>query len=310
MDIDSQLILGVIPAIAFFVLIPLAGAFAVRKRWRRFRRAVLRASELPRLDYTIAHGSGSEAGECGDVSFFGRLEGIQGDRGIWLGSKGISVALDLSRVPVFLLPQQPVTEGAPPDATPRVVYWREMNALVEGTRFFVAGTVQREESGTLTLGRPSTKDVPLVIMYDGSDRDVLTRAMWTGRQRNEYWNHLTPISLIVGFLAELLWVVRVFDESRLYALIGIIAAVLPVLPLIPPGILGFYVYRRLWQRGRRIRAHRDVKLLEATDAGEDRLTLRYTVAASLRELIASAAFLLGLAANVYIGALILALLLR
>jgi hypothetical protein len=35
-------------------------------------------------------------------------------------------------------------------------------------------------------------------------------------------------------------------------------ALLPFLPLMPPGILSFFVYRRLWRQGRTIRARRDL----------------------------------------------------
>ena len=214
------------------------------------------------------------------------------------------------------------TAGSLPDATPRVVYWKEMNALVEGSRIFVAGTLSRDDGTLAFRSWEAGQGKPLVIMYDCPDSSVLERAMWTGRQRNEYWNHLTPISLIVGFLAELVWVMWVFEESRLAALVGTIGALIPILPLIPPGVVGFYLYRRLWRRGRRIRAARDVNALRAisptingtatgartggTVTPTSSITDRRTVQATLQELLALATLFTGIIVNGYIAAVILA----
>ncbi|MDA3949569.1 MAG: hypothetical protein PF508_10090, partial [Spirochaeta sp.] len=163
MGIDSQLVLAFLPAVIFFGMIPLVGAFAVRRRWRGFRKKLIRATRMPRLDYAYAHSADAHSrgeNETGNpvdalsdsepVSFYGRLEGIQSETGIWLGSKGISVAIDLHAVPIFLLPQSTGADIAPPDATPRVVYWKEMTPLVEGSRIFVAGTLSRS-GGTLAF---------------------------------------------------------------------------------------------------------------------------------------------------------------
>lgn len=306
----TETLLGLLPALLFFVIVPLGGAFAVRARWRAFRRKLLVAAQLPRIDYALAHDAGDEFPEDRPVAVYGRLEGIQGERGIWLGSNGISVLVDLHRVPIFLLPKTAGAAPSFPDETPRVVYWREMNALVEGSRFFVAGTVARDR-GTLRIrGWDAMGGVPLVIMYDCADTIVFERAMWTGRQRNEYWNHITPVSLIVGFLAEVLWVLRVFDESRLDALIGIVAALVPILPLIPPGVVGFYVYRRMWRRGRRIRAARDMRLLRNGNGRDTAAYRRETRIATAYEAVALGIFVTAIAVNAYLGAIVLAILLR
>jgi hypothetical protein len=311
MTAEYELLIGLTPALLFFGIIPLAGAFAVRWRWRIFRQRILAAYKWPMLDYSSAHRVGSGTDDTGGVRFLGRLEGIQGDTGIWLGAQGLSVMVDLEKVPIFLLPPSASSDASPPDATPRVVMWKELGAMVEGSRFFVAGCPYRNGS-TLTISSWSDgKGRPLVIMYDCPDSIVLDRAIWTGRQRNEYWNHLTPVSLIVGFLAQLLWAMRILDQSRLYALIGTVTSLIPVLPLIPPGVAGFYVYRRLWRRGRRVRASRDMLALRRWQGrqGTSAMT-RYTAYAAVFEIFAVAALLTGMIVNGYIAAVVLALILR
>ena len=114
MGVDSQLILAFLPAALFFGLIPVIGAVAVRRRWRVFRKKLVRAARMARLDYAYAHSrEENRRGNPADtlpqsepVSFYGRLEGIQSTTGVWLGSKGISVAIDLYAVPIFLLPPE------------------------------------------------------------------------------------------------------------------------------------------------------------------------------------------------------------
>ncbi len=307
----SELLIGFSPALVFFVIIPLGGAFAVRRRWRVFRQRILDVHTWPVLDYPSAHRVNTETTGNERVRFFGRLEGIQGETGIWLGAQGLSVMIDLDKVPIFLLPQSAWPETGPPDVTPGIVMWKELGAMVEGSRFFVAGHPRRTGS-TLTISSWSNnKGRPLVIMYDCPDSIVLDRAMWTGRQRNEYWNHLTPVSLIVGFLAQLLWAMRIWEQSRLYALVGTVLSLVPVLPLIPPGVVGFYFYRKLWRRGRRIRASRDMLVLRRCRGRAEIPTLsRYTAYAAVFEAVAVAAILAGMVVNGYIAAIVLALILR
>lgn len=311
MGINNEILIGLLPAVIFFIVVPLGGAFAVRHRWRTFRRKVGAAQSFTILDYQSAHHIEDEGNGATPAVFFGRLEGIQGQSGIWLGSHGVSVMLNLEEIPIFLLPQSPAMDTSPPDATPRIVMWKEMTALVEGSRFFVAG-IPRRIGGTLTFSSwAGDKEPPLVIMYDCPDNIVLHRAMWTGRQRNEYWNHITPVSLIVGFLGELLWVMQVFGENRLYALLGVLAAIIPILPLIPPGVLGYYGYRRLWRKGRRIRAGRDMLLLrKQQETGQQAAWKRHTVQATVHELAALFMLTGGIAVNGFIAAVVLAVLLR
>ncbi len=311
MGFNNDILIGLLPAFVFFIIIPLGGAFAVRHRWRTFRRKVGEAQSFTVLDYQSAHHIHDDGETTSPALFFGRLEGIQGQSGIWLGSHGVSVMLNLEEIPIFLLPQSPSADASPPDATPRIVMWKEMTALVEGSRFFVAG-VPRRINGTLTFSSWSgDKEPPLVIMYDCPDNIVLHRAMWTGRQRNEYWNHITPVSLIVGFLAELLWVMQVFGENRLYALVGVVAAIIPLLPLFPPGVLGYYAYRRLWRKGRRIRATRDMLLLQQRlETRQLAAWKRHTTEAAVHELAALFVLIAGMVANGFIAAVVLAVLLR
>jgi len=288
----------------FFLAIPGAGAFLVRRRWRVFRRALLLARDAQPISYGKRHVLGPE--ELRRLA--GRLEAIQSDRTIWIGDSSFSVMVDLEGVPVFVLPHPSAKDESQQDETPRVLYWKDLSALAEGTSFFVCGTVV-DDQGTIRF-RGGPGGTPLVMIHEGGDDDLerlLRRAMWSGRQRNEYWNHGTPISLIGGFLAETLWAVNLIGVSRLNTVIALVFALIPALPLFPPGVVAFYWYRRVWRGARRIRARRDLLHLEGK---ETERRSRLNRAALRREAAAVVLLLTGIAGNAYLLAAAAALLLR
>lgn len=283
-------------AMLFYVLIPGLGAFQVRHRWRRFRAEVVRSMTYQEPHY-------GDLRETERYRFHGRLEAVQGDDLVWLEEEGFSVGVFLRHVPIYLIPGGVFGPGSfrgPPDETPKVVYWGEISALAQGTRFYVAGHV-REEAGGIVFRGDESHD-PLVIIYDGPEHTFLKRTIWTGRQRNEYWNHLTFPALAGGFLAQLVVAVISVSESRLAALVATVLALVPILPLVPPGVAGYYVYRRLWRSARRRRAIRDVVRLR--DLGTPGRTGR---SVWMLELTALFFLLAGIWTNGYGIAVILAL---
>ncbi len=247
-------------ACTFFIFIPGAGAFSVRRRWRRFRTAVVNSSLLPTVTYGALSQLRHGAAGAGRYRFFGRLEAIGDDDVIWLNDGRISVAADIADTTVYLLPaasQQDLTRHYP-EATPDRVPWSRLTTLPERTPMFVAGPLGLE--GDRPVFRAARGDELLLILYDGPDEEVLHNSVWTGRQRNEYWNLLTPASLAVGSLALLLtaYMLLRIPADRAAAILAVSCALIPVLPLLPPGFVAFPVYRRMWRRGRYLRAERDI----------------------------------------------------
>lgn len=305
--IQLDLLLTIALAGAFYVAIPGTGAFVVRRRWRRFREALLATHGAKTLRYGIS----PEQSGAGLYRFFGRLEAIQADHTIWVGDHALSVMVSLDRVPVYVMPRTNAEGEGAVEESPRVLYWKELSALVEGTDVFVGGTIVDDQGSVRFHGGPD--GAPLVIIFDGPPEALFSRAMWAGRQRNEYWNHLTPISLIGGFVAELLWAVSLSGDSRLQTLIALVMALIPILPLFPPGVVGFYWYRRLWRRARRIRAHRDLSLIRRNV--NNGVTLKNAQRSLSRiatrwESAAVALLLAGIAVNGYLSAVLFALLMQ
>jgi len=255
----------------FFVVIPFIGAFTVRSKWRGFRRSFTGASLFPLLTYRMArsgHGSGEDPVY---VRFFGSLEAIQHDRALSLRGGDLTVAADMAYSEIFIMPRD---TGVLPEESPFRTNWNRLGSLTEGTRVFVAGQLHRRGSHVTIAGDSSSP--LLVVIYDGAERDLLRRAIWSGRQVNEYWNQFTPASLASGTLALMIlaYVLLGTPAYRPAAVASLTLGSVPLLPLLPPGVVLFFMYRRTWRRGRILRAHRDVLLLplrHLRDGDEGRL---------------------------------------
>lgn len=249
-------------SVLFYLVLPGVGAFTVRYRWRTFRRRTIEASLLPRAGYhQMRQAAAAEAGEyLGRFRFLGSLEAIQGDDIMWVNDGTMSFAVDMKGQSVALLASNDGGSSVPSES-PDLVPWRKLTHLTEGVRLFVAGGFYVDGGRGLFRGDSSS---PLVaIMYGGPDSSMLRRAIYSGRQRNEYWNQLTPASLAAGSLALLTAAYASLSApgARFEGLLAVTFSLVPISPLFPPGFVLFFLYRRLWRRGRALRAERDVVTL-------------------------------------------------
>ncbi len=264
----DSLILVLALAVVFYGLIPGFGAFYVRRRWREFRRRIISASLYPLAEYRSLRRT--EHGFVGNLRFFGGLEATQGDDVVWLRSGSLSVAAELKKVAVYWLPsfafveaEGPVeiNEESLPDETPTRVRWERIFSLPEGTQVFVSGPLY------IDRGRPvfrSDRQRSLtVVIYDGQQNTILRRSIWGGRHRNEYVNPFTPGSITAGSFSLLIlaYILLRSPQLRLPAIIALTASLFPLLVLLPPGLLFFFLYRNWWKEARFLRAERDMLLL-------------------------------------------------
>ncbi len=308
MNFGSLLPIILLVGTLFYVIVPGFGAFAVRKQWRIFRRQMLDRAVLPVLSYRgVREHEGSELQMLGSYRFYGALEAIEDDNIIWLRSGSLSVAVEMRDVRLYMLPTEEfgvtVQEagGELPDRTPSVLRWQRMTSLTEGSKMYVAGSVARKDGRAVFLA--SRSDPLLVLMYDGPDDTVVRRAIWCGRQRNEYWNQLTPLSLAGGILTltvlAYLAIRPPFDS--LSAVLASVGALLPMLPLAPPGVALFFAYRYLWKEGRYRRARRDLEILESGSTKESQHARKAGREAALFELLSTACLMTGLLLNVVLA---------
>lgn len=254
-------------ALLFFMLIPAAGAFYVRSRWRRFRAFMLEASVRPFIRYSDTRKT--KRGFIGAYRFFGALEAIHDDT-IWLRNQRLTINARMSSGTVYLLPSQEATEREGrvennvetlPEENPKRLSWNSIFSLPQGTNVYITGALF-SENGEIYF--QNTKEVPLlVVIYDGETETVLRRSIWSGRHKNEYWNQFTLPSLVVGFFSLLVYAYILYRNPmmRQQVIVAVTACVLPVSVFLPPGIFGFFIYKSFWKRARILRSERDLLLL-------------------------------------------------
>jgi hypothetical protein len=253
-------------ALVFYVVIPGIGAFGVRRRWRRFRSRVTHASLLPPVTYASVRARDAEASGGGvNARFVGTLESIQGDHTVWVRGDQLTIAVDMGRADVYMVAG---TEGEQPDSPPTRTTWSRVGSLPEGVKVLVSGRL--DTTGQHPTIRAENGDPVLAVFFDGPSTTLVRRCVWSGRQVNEYWNSVTPGALAGGTFALIILAYLLLRQPLFiaHARIAIALAAVPILPLLPPGVAMFYLYRVAWRRGRILRAHRDVL----------RLPLRYFTA--------------------------------
>jgi hypothetical protein len=211
------------------------------------------------LDYGVYRSLKEEGGA---YRFIGGFESVTDGHTLWVKSETLTIPVALRGAHTYMLPMQEshAVFGAfdPSEEAPERIRWDRVSTLTEGAKVFVGGSlVFRDDRWFFAAANESPL---LVIFYDGPDRSLAVRAIRAGRHRNEYWNTLTPYSLILGALFLIVMTVSFLFRPafRLTAITALIAVFTPLFPLIPPGMLCTVLYRRLWWRARIFRANRDL----------------------------------------------------
>jgi len=244
--------------VLWYGLVPLAGALVKRHKWHIFRKRFDELRLSPILDYRQY----SREGKDDTFRFVGGFESVTDGQTLWIRDKNLTVPVSLQNAEIYLLPMQKsedISESFDPgEETPEKIRWERVSALTEGARVFAGGLLVCQDGRRSFV---SAKKNPLmVIFFDGSDRSLAARAIRAGRYRGEYWNAVTPYSLVVGALCQILIAVMFLSRPafRLTVIVSIIALFVPLYPMIPPGLLFTVMYRRLAWKSRMLRACRDI----------------------------------------------------
>jgi len=240
----------------------MTGALVKRYKWHIFRKHFDELRLSPILDYRqYSH----DEKKVETFRFVGGFESVTDGQTLWIRGEDLTVPVSLQNAEIYLLPMQK-GEGIsevfdPGEETPEKIRWERVSALTEGARVFVGGALVCQDGRRSFV---SVKEKPLmVIFYDGPDHSLATRAIRAGRYRGEYWNDITPYSLVIGALCQILIAVTFLSRPafRPTVIVSVIALFVPLYPIIPPGLLFTVIYRRLAWRSRILRAYRDLARL-------------------------------------------------
>ncbi len=266
-------------AALFYLCIPGIGAFYIRSTWRKFRKLLTKSALCSPLTYYELRKAEKESRPDNRMyRFFGHLQAMQGDNIVWVSDGKVSVSANLERVFVYVLSaHNPWNESGfkeYPVQPPRRVLWEKISSLPEYTQIFISGELYWEDKHGVFA---NTSDNPLlVIIYEGEKSNLLIRATWSGRQKNEYWNPFTPGSLALGSFSLFIYfyVLLSFPQLLFPAVIALSLSLLPVIPFLPPAVIFYYYYRQFWKKGRVLRAQRDLIRVPLIHFDENRSSLQ------------------------------------
>jgi hypothetical protein len=179
--------------------------------------------------------------------------------------KDLTISVSLKNAVTYLLPAYKGDSAQEmPDIdeeAPVRIRWGNVSTLTEGASVFVGGSLVYQEERWQFV---STKKNPLiVIFYDGPVRLFTTRVIQSCRQQWEYWNTITPYSLIIGALCLILLAFSFLHRPifRPTVILSFVSLFIPLYPIIPPGLLFTVFCRRLALKSRIYKAYSDLARL-------------------------------------------------
>jgi hypothetical protein len=191
----------------------------------------------------------------GVFRFSGDIESITDGQTLWVKGYDLTVPVSIAKTKCFLLP---IHEGEGFPEAPQQIRWNRVSTITEGAKVFIGGMVKNQDD---RLSFVSTKEQPLmVIFYNCPDAAFAGVIIQAARTRNEYWNNITPVSLVIGALA-LIYIAASYlgrPAFRLTVVSALTAVFIPILPVFPPGILLTSLYRRLTWNSIKLRASYDL----------------------------------------------------
>jgi len=236
-------------------IIPFAGAFYSRYKWRRFRKRFIELTLFPVLDYS-QYRKMEDSG--GIFRFTGEIESITDGRILWIKGEDLTIPVSLEKIKCFLLPKN---EGNEIPEAPEQIRWNRVSTLNEGVKVYIGGQIKMQNN---RLNFISTKENPLiVIFYNCPETEFTGEIIRCARTHNEYWNALTPGSLVIGALS-LIYIAAYFlnrPAFRMTVIYALVAVFIPILPVIPPGLLFTALHRRMRWYSRKFRAYWDLARL-------------------------------------------------
>ena len=301
----------IILAVVLYGLVPVAGAFIERRKWRFFRRRFHQLIRTPDLKY--ADSIKNEL--AGDYHLYGFLESTNRDNSIWIKNENLTVKANLETANIYIIPGTGGIDNPfvfDPDEVPQKINWKRKSHLIRESKVFAGGSLAARDNRLVFSSEPNR---PLfVIFYEGSEKDLSIRAVRAGRHNNEYFNFLTPYAFILGAFSQIIIAITNLPRPthRKEFIAALIALFTPLLPWIPPGILFSIIYRRLWIQARMYRARRDLAKYPipelVIDGNPENLVRRYTWKAYMLEIISWILLLCGIGVNILFIVLVILIL--
>lgn len=250
-------ILGFFVYVVFFIFIPGIGAIALRRRWMKFRTLIHGYSAVPALEYyNLITGE--------PFSFRGRLESFKNDDVVWLKGESLSICINLEKQDIYTLSKS--------KDELRKSSWSDIYSLMEGTQFFVFGALLYKNGVPYLVG---SEEESLLVVVSESDGNIFEMLLKKGRDKNEMWNNYSPYAYITGVFILIMLSFFSYQTSfnKIVSFYLLLAAGTPFYFILPPGLLFYLRYRRLWDISVRWSILSDLKKLREDFYSSDKCRL-------------------------------------
>lgn len=276
---------GILVYMLFFILLPGVGAVSLRRRWTKFRKTLFSYSKEPMLEYFNLESTKK-------FCFKGELESFRDDNVVWLRGETLSVCIDLDKQYIYSL-----TKNSETLTRNR---WSNISSLVEGTMFYVFGTLIYDKGVPYLVGR-SSED--LIVVICDEDKNIYESLIRKGRDKNEIWNNFSPYLYITGvfLLIILSYISYTRYSNKTWSFYLLVAAGTPFYFIIPPGLMFYLQYRKMWDKALRFLILKDLKLLRGDYFTSEKMGLR----SKSREVLSLLLYVAGYLVNTTIAGLIL-----
>jgi len=277
-----------------------------RFKWRKFRKNFYQTQKSPLLNYHLYRNINSDtvSGAKSVYRLSGSIESITDGHTLWVRSEDLTLPVSLEKTKCYLLPEN---EGDEEPNAPSQIRWNRVSALSEGVKVFVAGVIKTRDN---RQSFSSTRENPLtVIFYSCPDDELTEEIIRAARIKGEYWNSLTPASIVIGALS-LIVIASLYlgrPAFHLAVISSLIAVFIPVYPILPPGFLLTLIYQRVSRNARKTRIKCDFALFDLIPGETKESVKHYAVKAYSLEVIAWIIMLAGIAINIVFIFLILSL---
>ncbi|MDR2794078.1 MAG: hypothetical protein LBB61_10535 [Treponema sp.] len=281
----------------WYGIVPSVGTFIQRYHRKVFRRQFMAVLHKPLLDYetwrSLERGSANRA----VFRFLGKIESVS-ETMLWIKNDSLLIPLALRDTQVFFVN----------NANLQRIVSRRYPELFEETKIFVAGEIIRQDGRRIFA---STKKNPLItLLYDREKEDLVTRIIGASRNKNDYWNPVTPYSIIMGVFSLILVAVFFLQRPafRFTAITAFAAVFIPIFPFLPPGVLLTSISRFLRKQSETASIRSDILMIR--EPQERKQARRYSVKAVIYEVCALIVLIIGIGANVFFAGAIALLFIR
>ncbi|OQY37823.1 MAG: hypothetical protein B6229_07490 [Spirochaetaceae bacterium 4572_7] len=178
--------------------------------------------------------------------------------------------------------------------------WRNVSSIVEGTPFFIVGRLDYVGGIPFLVG--DKKDPLLVLLHD-SNSNIFEALIKKGRAKNDMWNSYSPYAYITGIFILIILSYFAYKSSydKTNSFYLLVAAGTPFYFILPPGLIFYLMYRKLWDISIRLSVLRDLSKLK----GKNLKMYKFNVMSKSREKWSLLFYLLGYIVNTLIAGFIL-----